>query len=85
MFGYALPPEQIVPTCAETLDGLLSFLQAKTTSFEKNDHVDHTNIKNVHTPLSYVVSQNATSGQNDVITKASAIVLNVMLLVLAQD
>lgn len=85
-FGYALPPEQIIPTCAETLDGLLSFLQVKTPVFEKNGHIDHGGIKSVHTPLAYFLSQNASSGQNDVLMKTSVIILNVIIfMVLVQD
>lgn len=84
MFGYALPPEQIVPTCAETLDGLLSFLQIRTPTFEKFGHVDHSSIRPIYTPLSLILS-NATSGQKDVLMKVSMIILNILFVVLVQD
>lgn len=82
LFGYALPPEQIVPTCGETLDGLLSFLQIRTPTFEKFDQYSH---KSLHTQLTHVLPEGATSGQNDVLIKVSVVILNVLFVVLVQD
>lgn len=85
MFGYALPPEEIVPACAETLDGLLSFLQIKTGVFERFDHVDQNSANLVNAPVSVLLSEHISSGQSDVLMKASVIVLNVLFVVLVQE
>ncbi|XP_061384542.1 uncharacterized protein LOC116773062 [Danaus plexippus] len=36
-YGFALPPNQILPTCWETMDGLLSLLDFKTDKMLKHD------------------------------------------------
>lgn len=33
--GFALPPNQIMPTCLETMDGVLSILYPKGTKLKK--------------------------------------------------
>lgn len=84
MYGYALPPEQIVPACAETLDGLLSFLQIKQGIYEKFDHVYQNSVKSDPGPLSLFFNF-ANSVQKDVLTKVYFIAINILFVVLTQE
>lgn len=35
LYGFALPPSLILPTCLETMDGVLSILKPKTKKYKK--------------------------------------------------
>ncbi|XP_049877846.1 zinc carboxypeptidase-like [Pectinophora gossypiella] len=45
--GFALPPQYILPTCEETMDGLLTFLKPKTLKFVKLSNAQTKKICNV--------------------------------------
>lgn len=42
-YGFALPPEQILPTCRETMDGMVELFKPRTPKFFRlsgEDYID---------------------------------------------